>query len=270
MDLKRYEKDDLVWYQGDLFDDAVVHGFSTRLGGVSKGNFESLNMVASRGDNPKHVEENYRRFCQAVGFEGEQFSRNIQTHGKTVYKVSSGRTLDAFVDPTRTFPPGDSLVTNVPGVSLWTYFADCVPLLFYDPVEKVIGAAHAGWRGTVAGIAFETVRTMIKGYGCKSSNIRVTMGPSIGECCFLCDDDVVDAVKLMLGDDAKQYLSKDILNPSKQKVDLRGVNEWWLNRANVTQILSDVPCTSCNLDEFWSHRATGEERGSLAGMIALK
>lgn len=274
MDLVRETHHDLVYYRCLQFPEGVSHGFTTKLGGVSTGDLASLNLISSRGDDPALVAENYRRFHQAVGCTASVFARNQQVHGNKVVVVPrfGGCTLEELTQPERTFQEGDALMTNRPGIALWVYNADCVPLLFYDPVRKVIGAAHAGWRGTAGGIAEKTIQAMGAHYGCQPKHILVALGPAIGACCFSCHSDVGDAMIQALGDGATPFIKEGEMEEGERKfwVDLHGINRLWLRRAGVKYITENAPCTSCQGEEFWSHRVLGDKRGSLGGMIALE
>ena len=144
-------------------ESAIVHGFSTRLGGVSEGCLGSMNLSFSRGDNPENVLENYRRISRAIGFPVESIVTSDQTHTTNVRQVGKEDCGCGVLTP-RTFHDIDGLITNEPGVTLATFYADCVPLYFYDPIHKAIGLSHSGWRGTVGNIAKATVEAMQKAY----------------------------------------------------------------------------------------------------------
>ena len=131
----------------------VKHGFSTRLGGVSGGCWSTMNISTTRGDDPKAVAENRRRIAAAIGVDKKKMVFTRQTHTTNVAVVTEE-------DFDTSLPETDGMVTNVPGLCLVTFYADCVPLYFVDPVKKVIGLSHSGWRGTVANMAGATVRKM--------------------------------------------------------------------------------------------------------------
>ncbi len=241
------------------------HCFSTRFGGVSEGYLESLNLGVHRGDIPERVRENYRILGDAVGFSPENTVFTKQIHSDIVERVGAderGRGLLREVEN-----GCDALVTNEPEVVLTVFSADCTPILFYDPVQKAIGAAHAGWRGTAAGIAAKTVEKMVAEFGCAPQNIRAAIGPCISQCCFECDADVPNAMIEALGDEANAYI-----RPLGEKyyVNLKGLNAHLLRRVGVTQIDIADECTACAPHRFWSHRRVGNQRGSLAAMITLR
>lgn len=245
----------------------IPHGFTTRPGGVSQGIFSSLNLAPNRGDDPANVRENYRRVCRALGVEesGLVFSR--QVHRDDVRRVTAadmGKGLDRAVDY-----EADALVTDMPGVTLVVFGADCVTMLLCDPVRRVVAAAHAGWRGTALGIAQKTVERMAADYGCRRQDILAAIGPCIGKCCFETHGEVPTAMTAALGDAALPYIKE--LGGDKFKVDLKGLNALWLTRAGVPgeQIDISPDCTMCRPDKYWSHRYTKGERGSQAALISL-
>lgn len=241
------------------------HAFTTRYGGVSRGIWESLNLGENRGDQREHVEENYRRLSRALGTSGA-FAFTKQVHGTLVAPVGA-EDLRAPYGPA--VPERDGLVTNVPEVPLIIFTADCIPILFQDPAAGAIGACHAGWRGTVADIAGETVRQMAACYGCRPEDIRAAIGPGIGECCFETGPEVPEAVISALGDEGRQFISQP---GQRDHVDLAGVNRALLIRAGLRPENIDVSgeCTRCRHEKYWSHRYTKGSRGSQASCIVLK
>lgn len=243
----------------------VTHCFSTRFGGVSEGALASLNLGVHRGDRPANVLENYRILGRAVGFAPKQTVFTRQVHSDIVERVGKaqcGRGLIVPVDA-----PCDGLVTDEPGVALTVFSADCTPVLLYDPVRRVIGAVHAGWRGTAAGIAAKAAQKMQTDFGCDPKNIRAAIGPCISQCCFETDADVPSAMRDALGAEAETAI-----RPAGEKyyVNLKECNAIWLRRAGVEQIDSAEACTACQPERFWSHRRVGNERGSLAAVIMLQ
>lgn len=242
------------------------HGFSTRLGGVSQGHLASLNLGCHRGDEPEALRENYRRFCAAVGVNGDCLVMTHQVHGVEVRPVTRAEAKPDLLD--ETFVEADGLVTDVPGVTLVIFTADCIPILLFDPARRVAAAVHAGWRGTAGAIAAQGVRAM-ENYGCKASDIRAAIGPGIGPCCFETDGDVPQAMAERLGDLAAPYVSK---KGDKWSVDLKGVNQAILLQAGLSEGLIDVSrdCTCCHPEKYWSHRYTHGLRGSQAAAIMLE
>jgi len=244
----------------------IPHGFSTRLGGVSPAPWDSLNLGASRGDEPSNVAENFRRFRCAVGTPEGPLVKNHQVHGTVVRSVTSADARDPESLPDF---DADGLVTDEAGLTLTVFSADCLPILFYDPVRPCIAAVHAGWRGTAAGIAAEAVRAMIERYGCQPGNIRAAIGPGISACCFETTGDVPASLRAHLGTKAEVCIA-DHKNGTFH-VDLKRANRLWLEQAGLApeHIAVCDACTACDLDTFWSHRRTGLVRGSMAAMICL-
>ena len=242
-----------------------VHCFSTRYGGVSAGALTSLNLGTHRGDKPENVYENYCILGSAVGFrpEGTVFTR--QLHTDIVRAVGAENRGEGLLREQTTVC--DAQITDEPGVALVAFAADCTPILLFDPVRRAIGAVHAGWRGTALGIAAKTVQAMERTYGCKPENIRAAIGPCIGQCCFETDSDVPEAMRTALGAEADACIQR---RSEKFHVDNKALNRIWLARAGVRTIDISPDCTKCQPERFWSHRATGGNRGSLAAIIMLR
>ncbi len=245
----------------------VVHGFSTRLGGVSEGIFSSLNLGFNRGDNPDHVRENYRRFCAAIGADADRIVMTGQIH-ETEIRTATPDLIKADIC-TPTGYDCDGLISNQPGLVLTIFTADCIPVLLYDPVRRVIAAVHAGWRGTAKNIAGKAVNKMQQDYGCQPEHILTAIGPGISRCCFETHSDVPDAMAASLGDIASPHITS--LPDGKFKVDLKAINAALLMRAGVTadHVEISADCTACLCETYWSHRVTQGRRGSQAAMIQL-
>lgn len=245
----------------------AVHGFSTRLGGVSEGIFASLNLSTTRGDDPDRVRENYRRFCAAIGADVSHVVMTHQVHGTVIRTVGAN---DVKNDLCRQEEPAcDGLITDVPGLALAVFTADCIPILLYDPVKRVIAAVHAGWRGTAGNIAGKAARQMQTDYSCRPGDILAAIGPGISACCFETHADVPDAMTAALGELAASHMIS--LENGKFRVDLKGINAGLLERVGLEpdhiEISSD--CTACLPEKYWSHRITQGRRGNQAAMIQL-
>ena len=169
----------------------VVHGCSTRLGGVSQGDCATMNFANGRGDDPANIRENFIRMTAALGVAPEQLVLSYQTHTTNIRKVTE-EDLGKGYDKERDYREIDGLMTDVPGAMLVTSYADCVPLLFVDPVRRVIASSHAGWRGTVAGMGRRTVEAMVEAYGCDPKDLIVAIGPSICQDCYEVSEDVAE------------------------------------------------------------------------------
>lgn len=258
----------VLYYTFPSFDrvDFVRHGFSTRLGGVSKPPFDAMNLSFTRGDDDACVKENFVRFCRAVGVDADNVVISKQEHHTNIRNVTAAD-RGSGIARERLYTDVDGLLTDEPNVVLCTQYADCVPLFFVDPVKRVVGASHAGWRGTVAGIGAVTVERMVADYGCRREDILAGIGPSIGKCCFEVDAPVYEAFcQADVFDDGCFTARGD-----KFDIDLWEVNRRVLMSAGVTAehiTVTDL-CTRCHPDVFWSHRVTGDTRGSLAGIISI-
>lgn len=267
--LHTHQQGELVYYTFPALEglSCVRHGFSTRLGGVSQGIFASMNLSFTRGDDREAVRENFDRFCAAIGVKTEQVVVSAQTHTPNVRCVTAADCGRGIIRE-KEYTDVDGLVTNQPGVVLCTQYADCVPLFFADPVQRVVATSHAGWRGTAAGIAAETVKTMVEQYGCRPADIQVGIGPSIGHCCFEVDTPVYEAFCQVEVFDSTCFTEG---GGGKYHIDLWQVNRRWLMQTGVPleNITVTDLCTRCHPDLFWSHRKTGNDRGSLAAFIAL-
>ena len=249
-----------------LRDGGVLHGFSTRLGGVSPAPWDSLNLDDRRGDDPANVRENFRRLCAALDMDVRRAVLSRQVHRDDVRTVTAADAGKGLWTP-RDYDSADALITDETDIPLVVFSADCNVILLHDPVRRAIGAAHAGWRGTALGIAAKTVRAMADAYGCDPTDIRAAVGPAIGQCCFETDGDVPAALRDALGADAEPFID---WNGQKYHIDLKAVNALWLQRAGVPSIDVCPDCTYCLSDLYWSHRRTGLSRGEQAAVICLK
>ena len=259
---------EVVYHTSAVLDNEQIrHGFSTRLGGVSEGRFASLNFRASgpEPDKREQVQENYRRFCAALGADPAGLVLSKQVHEDTVRHVTGADRGKGFLRPGDY--TADALVTGEPGLNLMVFSADCIILLLHDPETRSIGAVHAGWRGTALDLPAKTVREMGRLFGAKPENIRVAIGAGIGPCCFETHDDVPDAMRAAFGGGVEAYIAP---RGEKWTVDLKAVNAWRLREAGVAAEHIDVCplCTACRPDLFWSHRKMGEARGVQCGAVA--
>lgn len=248
----------------------VKHGFSTRLGGVSQGCFESMNLSFTRGDREEDVRENFRRMAAAMGVACEDMVFSQQTHTTNVRVVTEA---DRGIGYERKleYTDVDGLVTNIPGICLVTFYADCVPLFFVDPVKKAIGLSHSGWRGTVGKIGKVTVEKMQKEYGCNPADIIAAVGPSICQDCYEVSEDVIYRFKENFDENNWQQLFYKKEN-GKYQLNLWKANELIFAESGILpeHIAVTNVCTHCNSDVLFSHRRTGNKRGNLAAFLALK
>ena len=242
----------------------MPHCFTTRYGGVSTGSQSSLNLAIGRGDSPENVEKNLRILADALGFDPENYVMTRQIHSNWV-RVVTEKDCSGFFH--RDYPECDALVTNTPGLALLVFTADCTPLIFHDPVTGAVGAAHAGWKGTAQNIAARTEETMVSAFGCDPANIRAAIGPNVGACHFETDADVPEAMIATYGDEVKEFIET---RGPKFHLDLKAINALALRRAGVRHIDISTDCTMCSTDRFWSHRISGEHRGTQGAIIVCK
>lgn len=247
----------------------IKHCFTTKLGGVSKDIFSTMNLSFSRGDDKEAVLQNYKIICRELNVDYKKCVLSAQTHTSNVRIVTEADAGKGIITE-RDYSDVDGLITNVPGLTLVTQFADCVGLLFYDPIKKVIAASHAGWRGTVAGIGAITVEKMAISFGCNPKNIRAAVSPSIGPCCFEVDEPVYNEFMKLKGIDHDRIIT--LKSVGKYNIDLWETNRSILIGAgllpeNIT--VTDL-CTKCHHDIFFSHRHTAGKRGNLAAMICIE
>lgn len=244
----------------------VRHGFSTRRGGVSKAPFDTLNLGPGRGDSASDLQENYRRFCGAVGTDPSRVVLSKQVHGTAVRLCTAADAGKGLLSP-RDYT-ADALITRERNLPLVVFSADCGVILLFDPIQHAVGAVHAGWRGCAAGIVETAVQAMEAAFSSRPQDLLAAVGPCIGQCCFETDADVPGAMLAALGAEAEPYLDR---RGPKWHVDLTGLNRQWLLRAGLAPARIDVCglCTACRPDLFWSHRKMGQARGAQVAMISL-
>ncbi len=252
------------------FEDDMIHGFSTRLGGVSKEHLGTMNLSFTRGDERANVLENHKRFANALGYDENNLVFSNQVHMTNFYKVTSkdaGKGITKESDILEI----DGLVTNEPGIPLITFYADCVPLFFYDPKKKVIAMAHSGWKGTVERIGTKMVSYMEEEYGCQAQDIICAIAPSICQKCYEVSEDVALRFLEVFGDGYGEKLLYKKEN-EKYQLNLHKACEITLLEAGILAEHMDITdiCTCCNPEFLFSHRASNGMRGNLAGVMMLK
>jgi polyphenol oxidase len=226
--------------------DGFVHGFPERVGGVSTGAWSSLNLGMRWGDDRAAVEENRARLARFAGYEPTQLQITRHVHGTAVWRVG-----EPLPEPAEF----DGLVCDRPGPVLGAFAADCIPLLFADPDAHIIGGAHAGWRGTVGGVATNVVARMVE-LGARADRVRVALGPSIGPCCFEVGAEVVEQFQTVLGSAPGMVVA----GARKDHIDLRVAMRVQLERVGVRpeHIDDRPPCTRCEAERFFSYRRDGQ------------
>ena len=254
-----------------LKDTGIVrHGFSTRLGGVSEGYYASMNLSFDRGDKKEAVAENFRRIGEALGVRCEDMVLSRQTHTTNV-RIVTDADRGKGITRERDYTDVDGLVTNVPGICLVTSYADCVPLFFVDPVKKVIGLSHSGWRGTVGKIGRKTVELMHERFGSDPADILAAVGPSVCMDCYEVSGDVIEKFKEAFPENCWDQLFYEKPD-GKYQLDLWKANELIFQESGILpeHIAVTNISTHCNSDILYSHRAAGDKRGNLCAFLALK
>ncbi len=248
----------------------ISHGFSTRMGGVSEGCYASMNLSFTKGDDPEKVRENYRRMADMLGMDMERMTLSFQTHTTNVRKVTEEDAGKGIVKE-RDYQDVDGLITDIPGITLVTFYADCVPLYFVDPVHRAVGLSHSGWRGTVHRMGKATLEAMNREYGTEPADVIACIGPSICQDCF----EVGPEVAAEFADGFAEQYHNDLFYQKpdgKYQVDLWRANQIVLREAGIpaNQIHTTDICTRCNPAHLFSHRIMGTERGNLAAFLALR
>lgn len=246
----------------------VVNAFSTRQGGVSVGCLESMNLGFNRGDLDENVLKNHKIFAKAVGFPYENIVTTNQTHTTNV-RVVTKEDCGKGIAKDRDYSDVDGLITNVPGIVLTTYYADCVSLYILDPVNKAIGLSHSGWKGTVNRIGENTLKLMNENYGTNPKDVICCIGPSICQDCYEISEDVANEFINEFGKNNKILYNK---GNGKYQLNLwESVKQVFLDAGvEYDNIYTTDICTCCNKDELFSHRGHHGKRGNLAAFLMLK
>lgn len=266
------EKNGVVYLSYPAFEElpGFVHGFSTRLGGVSRDHLSSMNLSFTRGDAPENVMENFRRISQAIGFTHENIVMSDQTHTTNVIRVTEKDRGNGITRP-REYHDVDGMITNDPDVILATFYADCVPLYLIDPIRKAVGLSHSGWRGTVGKIGAVTVKKMQEEFGTDPKDLYVAIGPSICQDCYEVSEDVI--LRFQEAFEEKDW-NRLFYKKENGKYQL---NLWEANRiifleSGITEEHISMPgiCTACNSEILFSHRASKGKRGNLAAFLGIR
>ena len=257
-------RDGLIYMRATLI--GARHAFTTRFGGVSRGVYATLNVLSNRGDDREDVRENWRRVCALMGAGQDGCAVTNQVHGSEVRVVTAD---DRHAALTPVPYEADGIVTNVKGLPIFCFTADCVPVLLWDETGAAAAAVHCGWRGSVGDILKNAV-DKLELLGARRERLRAALGPAIGACCFETDDDVPEAVTAYLGGDTEGLFRRR--DDGKTLVDLRGANARRLTQLGLLPEKIDVSqeCTMCSHDKYWSHRYTKGNRGGQAAGIVLE
>lgn len=248
----------------------VEHLFTTKEGGVSKGDFATMNISFTRGDDKEAVLENYRRIAPLFDVELSNIVVSHQTHTTNVRRVTKADGGKGVVYD-RDYEDVDGLITNEKNLVLCTMYADCVPLYFVDVKNQAIGLSHSGWKGTAGQMGKRTLERMEEEFGTKPEDVYVAIGPSICMDCYEVSSDVIDAFKLVFSKEEMEVICYQKEN-GKYQLDLWKANEILLLNAGVLKEHIEVTrlCTHCNSDRMFSHRKTGDKRGNLGAFLCLK
>ena len=265
-------KGDVVYLTSPLFDNLgwLNHGMSTRLGGVSDGVCASMNFAYNDFDTVENVAKNHEIFCNATGIDIQKIVKTKQVHSSNVIKVDESHVFRNAKEPGCDFEGYDGMITNVPGVTLFAFSADCALITIADPVNKAIGLCHSGWRGTVSRIASNTINMMHESYGSNPSDLLVTVWPSICPECFEVEWDMISEAR-------KGFKPEDYNDIYYQKNDIKyQFNLWEANKkvlqesfVPTAQIFMPNLCTKCNPDTLFSHRNMGLKRGTLIAFASI-
>lgn len=248
----------------------VRHLFTTRKGGVSRGIFSSMNLSFTRGDEPEAVKENYRRIAEILQCSPEDFVCADQTHTTNIRRVT-WQDRGKGVSREKDYRDVDGLITDVPGIVLVTFFADCVPLYFVDEKKRAVGLAHSGYKGTRNRMGRHMVEAMCQEFGSHREDIKAVIGPSICVNCYEVGAEVAKEFAEEFPEAAARIL-KPGKQPGKYQLDLWETNVHILLTAGIRQenlMVTDI-CTCCNPQELFSHRASGGKRGNLGAFLGLR
>jgi YfiH family protein len=258
--LRRQNAGELVTYEFEsMAVDGLVHAVFTRLGGVSRGPFATLNVGSNVGDDEAALAENHARIYAHLGTRGDRVASARQVHGSRVAEVNAA-------GGGQVQPNTDGLVTRTPGIGLLLRFADCQPVLLYDPENHALGLVHAGWRGVAQGIARRAVDAMQKAFGSRSEALLAGLGPAIGPCHYTVGKEVAAVMAYALPD----WQEAMIPDGDGWRLNLSSANAQQLAAAGVRQIEQAHVCTACRSDEFFSHRADDGRTGRFATVAYLR
>lgn len=269
--LAKHEKEGIIYFTIPAFENTglVLHAFSGRKGGTSTGPYDSLNLSILTDDSLDNVIENRRRLLRLMGISPNSLVGAHQVHRDNIYRVKREDKGAGAVNPKTVIPATDALMTNERGLALTAFFADCVPVFYLDPVNKAVALAHAGWKGTVAGIAAKTVAAMQAEFGTDPDDLLAAIGPSIGPCHYQVDTPVIESFKEAFPRDWDALIT-GLTGDGHGQLNLWEANARQLRAAGVRSgnITTAGLCTYCRQDIFFSHR--GGAAGRQAALIMLK
>lgn len=239
--------------------DWLDHGIFTRRGGISQGPYSSLNVGATVGDDLAHVRENKRRVFEALNRPANSSYEIWQVHSATILVADEPRQGEPF-------PKADGVITDRKGITLSMRFADCVPIMLVDPLNRAVGMVHAGWQGTLRGVASAAVQQMISEFGSDPSTLLAGIGPAIRQHHYPVGDEVVDAFRQKFGQPVETRLQT---RGTDHLLDLIGANIDALEDVGVGRIEDSGICTACNLEDWFSHRGQAGQAGRFVGILGI-
>ena len=249
------------------YKDVLIHCMSTRAGGVSTGECSTMNLGFSRKDSRSNIIKNYELICDAAGVETDSLVLTNQIHGTKVCRVDSGDKGKGF-NRDSDIRGVDGLYTTMPGVTLTTFHADCVPVFLFEPGIKAAALLHSGWKGTLSNIVSSLTERLNELPEYDAGKLIAVLGPSIGHCCFEVEDDVYCLFREKYNNE-KYYVN---ISDTKWKVDLKGIITQQLKEAGLKEdnIHNCGICTKCRNDLFFSYRGDNGKTGSMAAFIQIK
>ena len=258
----RHSLDGLVFYQFASLERhrEVLHAIFTRRGGASVGPFRSLNVGERVGDDPAAVRANHDLIFQTLSISTEQVVTAHQEHGAHVALVGPSQRGTAL-------PATDSLVSKAPGIALMLAFADCLPLMLYDPSRHIIALVHAGWRGVIAQVVASTVAVLRQSFGCDPADLLACLGPAIGPCCYEIGPELAQKIREVFGPPSGLLVPQ---SDGTLHFDLPAAVRRQLELAGIQHVENSDLCTSCHTEDFYSHRAENGRTGRFAAVLALR
>jgi len=263
---------DIIYLKSPLFEDIpwIKSGMSTRIGGVSTGCCSSMNFAYNVHDTIENVNENYRLFTEAVGINSDKIVTPRQIHSTNVIKINADYHFKDMKYPSADINGADGTITNIPGVALFSFSADCGLISIVDPVNKAIGQCHSGWRGTAGRISQKVIEMMSENYSSNPEDLLVTVWPSICPECFEVEWDMISEARKSFSPDQydKIYYQK---NEKKYQFNLWEANKLVLLESGIKESNIFLPnlCTKCNPDLLFSHRNMGLKRGTLISFLYI-
>lgn len=247
----------------------IKYGFSTRLSGVSKGVFSSMNLGFNRGDERENVMANYRLFCDSIGIDYKKLVFPDQVHSSNVLKAGKSDCGKGIMTD-RDYSEIDAIITNEPGVPIIIFASDCVPIFIVDPKQMAVALIHAGWRGSACKSPRSTVLAMQKEFNSKPEDLLAVIGPSAGVCCYEVGIDLREKFLVEYKDNTDEIFTPSV-NKDKLMLDLWKANRITMEELGIKSenIQTCGVCTMCNSNLLFSHRVTNGKRGSNAGIIMI-